>query len=223
MAAASPKRNIEVIDLLSDSETEDSESPPPPPANRRSLGSNTNDAILQHAEFQAMPGAFDDLDENYNGAATLLPEELRESSPLIISATGQGNAVFDTDNEAEYAAFAENSVRFDQDRDLAGTLGQNYTADSCLQQVLEIFPDVQHEHVLQLYRDFDETSGYEPLPGPARFDSIIDKLLTAEYPKQTKGKQPLKRKRESSVESDDTKQWESANREPLPNFLSGSM
>ena len=96
------------------------------------------------------------------------------------------------------------------------------TADDCLKRVLEIFPDISHEHVLKLYNDFGEQGDYETLPGQARLDNIIEQLVSAPtYPKQEKGK--LKRKREPSIDESDTKKWEQQDRVPVPGFLTGSM
>jgi TRIAD3 protein (E3 ubiquitin-protein ligase RNF216) len=96
------------------------------------------------------------------------------------------------------------------------------TADDCLQRILEIFPDISHEHVLKLYNDFGQEGDYETLPGQARLDNIIEQLVSAPtYPKQEKGK--LKRKREPSIDESDTKKWEQQDRVPVPSFLTGSM
>ncbi|KAK0938152.1 hypothetical protein LTR29_010263 [Friedmanniomyces endolithicus] len=100
-------------------------------------------------------------------------------------------------------------------------LSEEFTVDACLRRVLEIFPDINHEHVHKLYRGFDETGEYEAIAGPARLDNIIEQLVSGvSYPKQEKGKQPVrKRKRENSIDDADVKQWERRDREPVPNFL----
>ncbi|KAF2723917.1 hypothetical protein K431DRAFT_282611 [Polychaeton citri CBS 116435] len=79
----------------------------------------------------------------------------------------------------------------------------SFTADKCLQLVLEIFPDVSHGYVMDLLFELDGTGDYEALPGPARFDNIVERLLANNgYPRQSKQKQAAKRKRQSSVETD---------------------
>lgn len=79
---------------------------------------------------------------------------------------------------------------------------QTFTADDCLQRVLEMFPDISHEYVTSLYNEFDSNSDYETLPGAARLDNIIEQLVSAsEYPKEERGKAVLKkRKREDSID-----------------------
>ncbi|KAK1087357.1 hypothetical protein LTR33_001095 [Friedmanniomyces endolithicus] len=103
----------------------------------------------------------------------------------------------------------------------APALSEEFTVDTCLRRVLEIFPDINHEHVHKLYSGFDETGEYEAISGPARLDNIIEQLVSGvSYPKQEKGKQPVrKRKRENSVDDPDIKQWERQGRDPVPNFL----
>ena len=109
-----------------------------------------------------------------------------------------------------------------RDREIALALeNRAVTADDCLQHVLEIFPDISHEHVLKLYHDFGQEGDYETLPGQARLDNIIEQLVSApSYPKQEKGK--LKRKRELSIDENDTKKWEKEDRPLAPAFLVGS-
>ena len=106
-----------------------------------------------------------------------------------------------------------------RDREVALALdNQAVTADTCLQRVLEIFPDISHEHVVKLYNDFGHEGDYETLPGQARLDNIIEQLVSApSYPKQEKGK--LKRKREPSIDENDAKKWERQDRVPVPNYL----
>jgi hypothetical protein len=53
-----------------------------------------------------------------------------------------GEDVFIPDDEAEAEASTQHPV-------------QPFTAETCLTQVLEIFPDIQHDHVRKLYCDFD--------------------------------------------------------------------
>lgn len=100
----------------------------------------------------------------------------------------------------------------------------NFSADSCLQKVLQIFPEVNHEHVIKLYNDFDNQEEYENLPGPARLDNIIEQLVSSSYPKQEKGKQTAKkRKRVDSIDETELKKWEREDREAVPVFLNGPM
>lgn len=61
------------------------------------------------------------------------------------------------------------------------------TADECLARVLEIFPEISHEYVRNLFNDFDREGDYEVLPGWARRDNIIEQLVSnPTYPKEEK-------------------------------------
>lgn len=110
-----------------------------------------------------------------------------------------------------------------RDREIALSLNnvQAVSADECLQRVLEIFPDISHDYVTNLYNEFDREGDYETLPGSARLDNIIEQLVsTTSYPKQEKGK---KRKRGDSIEEDPSKEWAREDRMPVPTYLKGSM
>ena len=90
-----------------------------------------------------------------------------------------------------------------------------FTSDMCLQQVLDVFPDVSHEHVLQLFNELGQS--VPPMPGADRYENIVNKLVEAEsYPKQGKGKQSeLKRKPDDDLKQDDFKRWEGPDRRPV--------
>ncbi|EME78572.1 uncharacterized protein MYCFIDRAFT_87855 [Pseudocercospora fijiensis CIRAD86] len=82
----------------------------------------------------------------------------------------------------------------------------DFTADSCLQRILGIFPDVSHEYVLNLY---EETEGvhYGAQHASSKFERIVEKVISSDYPKQGKGKQVRKRKREDDDAESDAKRW----------------
>ena len=111
----------------------------------------------------------------------------------------------------------------ERDREIALALeNQDVTADMCLQRVLEIFPDISHEHVLKLYEDLGKEGDYETLPGQARVDNIIEQLAdSTSYPKQERGK--LKRKREPSIDENEAQKYEKQDRIPVPSNLNPQM
>nr|POE72314.1 e3 ubiquitin-protein ligase [Quercus suber] len=89
---------------------------------------------------------------------------------------------------------------------------EEFTSAHCLDRVLEIFPDISHEYVRMLYDNYAENGDYETLPGPARFDNILEQLLeSGVYPKQETAARQRKRKRESSSSIDDS-EWTRADR-----------
>ncbi|KAK5003235.1 hypothetical protein LTR28_010417, partial [Elasticomyces elasticus] len=56
-------------------------------------------------------------------------------------------------------------------------LNSNYSEGDCLVQVLQIFPDIEHEHVLTLYRAFAARDEFDALSGEACSQSVIDQIL----------------------------------------------
>ncbi|KAM3424729.1 hypothetical protein BST61_g6716 [Cercospora zeina] len=96
----------------------------------------------------------------------------------------------------------------------------HFSSDTCLQRVLEVFPDVSHEHVLSLYTELGQQQ--PPLLGPDIYENIVTKLVEAEsYPKQSKGKQPAaKRKAGGELQNDDFKRWQGPDRQPPMRILS---
>ncbi|CAK3930414.1 Hypothetical predicted protein [Lecanosticta acicola] len=108
------------------------------------------------------------------------------------------------------------------DADMAEMLDSDFTADVCLQRVLAIFPDINHEHVHKLYSDFDHDTSLQSLSGRSRLENIIEKLISGEsYPKQDKGKQK-KRKREDD-EDGMVERWEAPTREAAPAQCKGAI
>lgn len=99
----------------------------------------------------------------------------------------------------------------------------NCTSDVCLKRVLAMFPDIEHEHVVKLYNDYD-AQGAEALPGGARLEAIVEKLLSGEsYPRQAKPPPQLKRKREDGLTEQEAKRWEGPNREIAGPEFKGAM
>ncbi|USW57265.1 Putative TRIAD supradomain-containing protein [Septoria linicola] len=100
-------------------------------------------------------------------------------------------------------------------------VAQVLTSDDCLQHVLDVFPDVSHEHVLKLYAELGE--GDSAIPALDRYENIVNKLVEAEsYPKQGRGKQAeLKRKPEDDLKENDFKRWEGPEREMRERMLKG--
>lgn len=93
---------------------------------------------------------------------------------------------------------------------------EEFTAAICLERVLEIFPDVNHDHVTKLYDDltFSELgaeNGRATLSSQAKLQNILEQLMgSTSYPKQDKGK---KRKRADSVDAN-VSPWEAARQAP---------
>ncbi|TKA25193.1 hypothetical protein B0A50_05891 [Salinomyces thailandicus] len=102
---------------------------------------------------------------------------------------------------------------------------QGFSVDVCLQRVLEIFPDISHEHVRKLYGEIIGNEAYSRVSSAATLDHVMDKLMSdPSYPKQEKGRQVgQKRKREDSPEELASRKWEMEDRPVVPQFLKGSM
>ncbi|KAJ9648109.1 hypothetical protein H2199_001886 [Coniosporium tulheliwenetii] len=91
------------------------------------------------------------------------------------------------------------------------------TEDECLHRILEMFPDIAHDHVRKLYRA-KFTYGIE-IPDPSTVAAWCNELSLqlsepAKYPKERERRQELKRKREES-NRDDATEFEKENREAV--------
>ncbi len=85
----------------------------------------------------------------------------------------------------------------------------------CIDRVLEVFPDIDREHVRQLYRDRPLVmEGGLANSNPSE-DLIVKVLDGGIYPKEADRRKELKRKRATSAASSDgeTAVWEAADRE----------
>lgn len=189
-----PRPKPVIIDLMSDDEAEPEPSPPRrkspspelpfggdmEPFNHRPANRNMEADWAFPAEEDYLPFLNHDEQPQQQADAT------QESHDRDLA--------WAVDDDATFTAEPSNSI---------------VTADDCLQRVLEIFPDISHEHVVKLYSDFDVAGDYEVLPGPARLDNIIEQLVSAaSYPRQERQvKAPKKRKREESDETGDLRQW----------------
>ncbi|KAI4139346.1 MAG: hypothetical protein L6R39_006338 [Caloplaca ligustica] len=85
--------------------------------------------------------------------------------------------------------------------------------ESCLKEVLEVFPDVSHDHVKKLY---DESHHIEAVArGLSLAEHLISKILDEKrYPKERDRLNELKRKRMSELdrEGERAAEWENAER-----------
>ncbi|KAK3706946.1 hypothetical protein LTR37_012445 [Vermiconidia calcicola] len=219
--AAHQLRNYEVIDLVSDSDDGSSPTVKQEEQDARFAIDPNADAAPFHTplEGRESPGSSNDelpqhvrgglgMFVNIDGEDIFIPDDFPEEPlepPVVGAAAGP---IAENDHDAP--------VAIDNDRTL--------TADDCLQRVLDIFPDISHEHVISLYHGFDQEGDYEILPGQARLDNIIEQLVSGtSYPKQEKGKKALKRKREVSTDDSQIKKWEQEDRPTVPNYLKGPM
>lgn len=195
MATAGTRSPPRVIDLVSSDDEDDSV---PPPRVAAKLDQDP-DPAEQHGHY-----------ELFGDEAVWIPDD----SPI---ATGQPSPRIKSPNPRLNSSPPQlHDYQFVQEEMV-------FTSDRCLQQVLHVFPDVSHEHVLNL---FDELAqGIPPMPDADRYENIINKLVEAEsYPRQGKGKQPeLKRKSEDDLTQDDFKRWEGADRRPGLAALKGPM
>ena len=230
---AAQRRQVEVIDLVSTNS--DEAGPAAPPLQR-------NDTLpLDEREVDLAPFGGETADHEGDSAffdafagPELFPLDRSEANDAAkgeIVVLSDGEEVFIPD-EDEPEVIANPSTNLPGaigdvhgDADLAGSLNEEITADTCLKRVLEIFPDVSHEHVINLYDDQEQNADDFLMSGAARLDNIIDKLVSEpDYPKEQKGKQSMKkRKREDSIDDAEAQKWEKADRETAPSFLKGSM
>ncbi|KAH9807824.1 RING finger protein [Teratosphaeria destructans] len=229
-------RQPQVIDLISDDSDDDPGShlvrSPPPRSN--------NVMMDPDGDFNGIPeGFFDEPNGLFTG---FTPPEDRLQSPMAPAMASRRSSQLRAELRGEYIMVDGEQVFIpDEDDELmqapadmtsdnAGASGEfsardlslDLTVDVCLQRVLEIFPDVSHEHVVRLYDEIDPQTTTATLTSQARLDNVIEKLVTSNggYPKQDRGK---KRKREDSVEVNDFKRWESEHRDIFPTYLKAPM
>lgn len=87
----------------------------------------------------------------------------------------------------------------------------DFTEQDCLDRVLEMFPDIAHDHVRQLYRERPNAG----VTGARWCQQMIERILECgeKYPRQKR--EERKRKRGNSIyESEEAMQWENADRDP---------
>ena len=95
------------------------------------------------------------------------------------------------------------------------------TYEQCLQEILQVFPDISHKHVRNLYESPHVAGVVTPgFPGP---ESLIPLILDGgQYPKERDRLNELKRKRLSELNSDDERAltWKNAERIAGESFYS---
>ncbi|KAK4999826.1 hypothetical protein LTR66_001210 [Elasticomyces elasticus] len=114
-------------------------------------------------------------------------------------------------DEQLYRAAIGTFVDLDALDDDLPQLNSNYSEGDCLMQVLQIFPDIEHEHVLTLCRAFAARDEPNALSCEACSQSVIDQILEgAPYPKQKDRERELKqlKRKRDEIESDEGKEWE---------------
>ncbi|KAI4255539.1 MAG: hypothetical protein LQ352_002527 [Teloschistes flavicans] len=90
------------------------------------------------------------------------------------------------------------------------------TFDSCLTEVLEVFPDISHHHVKSLYDDHISTA--LQVFGSSFAEQLISQILDGgKYPKERDRQNELKRKRSSLQTSDDERAAKWQTQETLVN------
>ena len=217
---AERRRPVEVIDLCSDSEDADTAAMDQTPEDALAQVDSDVESAMYHSPRlggdMPEPNFLDgDLD-----AEAAQQDQVPGGSIINID----GEEIFIPDEELEVPnALLNRNVERDQEV-LMALDGRACTADDCLRRVLDIFPDISHEYIIDLYNGFEHEGDYELLPGQARLDNIIEQLVSANsYPKQEKGKQALKRKRQASIDDYDVKKWEHQDRVGTSNHLKGSI
>ena len=146
-------------------------------------------------------------------------EEELYGTPRTGSYTKSGLRLIADDDaqDRETPAFrdAEDLVAFDDDFTFEEDADPPDPEQVCLEKVLEVFPDIDHEHVRQLYQTRPVVAGGgAPMGNPS--EELILKILDGGvYPKEKERRNELKRKRAASATSSEgeTAAWEAADRE----------
>ncbi|KAI7547385.1 hypothetical protein KC331_g5050 [Hortaea werneckii] len=210
MAAITAAEFPEVIDLVSD-DSDEAGSSPPHERRRKTLDFDDAGNLTPLAEAPFY--------EPFESAATSSSSRRRPNEEvkgeIIVLSDGEEVFIIDDEDPTERAETVGMLSTFDTP--VFAAPEQEITFEQCLQFVLEIFPDVSHEHVLQLYESFEAVSGR------TKRNNIIEKLVSdPTYPKQEKQTQK-KRKRAASTDDSDAQRWEKQEREVAPSYLKGTM
>lgn len=183
------------------------------------VGILDGDGMLNFDDFFEIPGGFPA--DGMPAAAPHRSSPPRQGQVIVID----GEEVFIPDSPLARPVPAQATRQDIPEEDAMYAVGSaNFTADVCLQRVLAMFPDIDHEHVVKLYDDYD-AQGAEALPGAARLEAIVEKLLSGEdYPRQAKPTLQRKRKRDDDDATDQaSKRWEGPDREAAGPAFKGVM
>ncbi|KAI7258315.1 hypothetical protein KC343_g7056 [Hortaea werneckii] len=206
MAAITAAEFPEVIDLVSD-DSDEAESGPSHGRRRRTQTLDLDDAD-NLAFYETIESAAPS-----SSSRGRLNEDLK--GEVIVLSDGEEVFIIDDEDPAERAETFGMPSTIDTTAVVAPE--PEVTPESCLQLVLEIFPDVSHDHVLHLYDSFEAVSD------KTKRDNIIEKLVSdPAYPKQERQSQK-KRKRAASTDDSDAQRWEKQDREVAPGYLKGTM
>jgi len=170
------------------------------------------DLKLAHSDVIVIYDSDDEVKEG--GSATM---------PAVYDRPDHGTSVadeFSADIDDWTALYNLDDDPFDLDQDLQAELAAIaqetpvtpvlWTEEDCLHRILEIFPDIAHDHVRQLYQDKSQGGA----SGVELYDDLVRLILDSEsYPKERERRQELKRKRQDSQDASDTEELVDRNNE----------
>jgi len=121
----------------------------------------------------------------------------------------------DAQNHQPLAFRDADDLAFDDDFTFEEAVEPPDPEQACLEKVLEVFPDIDHEHVRQLYQARPLVPEGSALIENASEELILKILDGGVYPKEKERRSELKRKRATSAGSSEgeTAAWEAADRE----------
>lgn len=210
-----------VIDLLSsDDEDEDRRTAPQHAARVRPVQIRNRRESVPFRAASPMVGGFPDDHAFVHGLLEPDPPNTRRlpGGEMILI---DGEEVFIPDEGSTVAPDASVEGRARDQAKIHATPFAAFTFNDCLARVLEMFPDISHGYIENLYNSYDVESDYENIPGRARLDKIVEQLVSGmSYPKEEKAK--LKRKREDSIDASNAiKKWEGQDRGAMPSWAKG--
>lgn len=175
-------------------------SPPPTPPATSDMSAGKGKAVVID---------LDDSSDEGEAYGTPLTGSYRESEPPLAAEDGPQDYHFEAFRDAGDLRLFADDLTFEEAAEPPDP------EQACLEKVLEVFPDIDHEHVRQLYDARPLAAEGGVAYGTLSEELILKILDGGVYPKEKERRNELKRKRAASADSSEreTAAWEAADRE----------
>ena len=119
----------------------------------------------------------------------------------------QGFLVDDNGPQHDGEAMDLDDSSYAQPDEIGGSID---SSDTCLTKILDVFPDISHPHVQQLYNQHISLTSPSNRADGTAVGILIDQILSdGAYPKEKDRNKDLKRKRsDKSIDAEETAKWQ---------------